>query len=68
MKLNSQQVFEYVAGQSGVTVTQVIQEIDTAIAAAMANPDPAAQKFWSSVPRQGDRPTPAELLTYLADI
>ena len=63
--MNSQQLFEQVSKESGVPVTEVINEIEIAIAVAMANPDPGVQKFWQAVPRKGQRPTPAELLIYL---
>lgn len=63
--MKSRQIFEQVVRENGVTSAEVIKEIQVAIAAAMANPNPNVQKFWKSVPRKGKQPTPAELLTYL---
>jgi hypothetical protein len=63
--MKSRQIFEQVGRENGVTAAEVIKEIEAAIAAAMANPDPTVQKFWRSVPRKGKQPTPAEVLTYL---
>jgi hypothetical protein len=63
--MKSGQIFEQVARENGVSSAEVIKEIEAAIVSAMANPDPKVQKFWKSVPRKGEQPTPAELFTYL---
>jgi hypothetical protein len=54
------------ARRNGVSLESLLGEIELAIAIGMADPDPAAQAFWRSVPRTGDRPTPAELVEYIA--
>lgn len=43
-------------------------EIEIAIFAASNCTDPKVQAFWESVPRKGERPTPEEVIVYLADM
>jgi len=55
-----------IAKRHGVSQQEVRREIQAAIDAAMANPDPAVRLFWASVPRAGKKPTPEEAIPYMA--
>ena len=34
----------------------------------LASTDADVQRFWQSVPREGELPTPEELILYIADV
>jgi len=57
-----------VAQKYGVSVEEVRRDIGLAASAAKENPDPQIQAFWDSVPRKGDKPTPEEVIAYVAGI
>ncbi len=59
-------MLEQVALQHGTSVSEVVEEIAYAIAYGMADPDPAARAFWTSIPRQGAVPTPEEVIAHTA--
>lgn len=56
------------AKQKGVSEATVKHEIEIAIAEAMKSTEPQAQAFWKSIPHKGERPTPEEVITYIADM
>lgn len=55
------------ARQEGASMDAVRREIEAAIALASGSADPKAQAFWDSVPHKGERPTPEEVIDYIAD-
>ncbi len=57
---------EETARQNGVPLSTVLQEIQIAISAGIANPDPHIQAFWRGVPRKGEVPASAELAAQMA--
>ena len=57
---------EQVAIQNGVSVAEVRKEIEIAIDAAMANPDPAARDFWDKYIKNNQKPAPEEFIIYIA--
>ena len=57
---------EKIAQENGITVFEVRREIEKAIEAGVKSTDPAALRFWRSVPRNGTTPTPEEVMTYMA--
>ena len=59
-----------VALQKGIPLEAVIQEIDTAIAAAYqtAQKNPASLDKWKRIPCKGEIPTALEMVSYLGDI
>lgn len=54
-----------VAKQNGISIDEVIKEIQKAIDLCMSNLDSNVQAFWNSVPRKGNRPTVQELILYI---
>lgn len=55
-------IFEEVAKENGVTVEEVLKEMELAIGAAFENPTPAAL----AIPRKGKVPTPEEFIKYIS--
>ena len=56
------------AKQKGLSEATVKHEIEIAIAEAMKSTEPQAQAFWKAIPHKGERPTPEEVITYIADM
>ncbi len=56
---------EKIAEKEGVSVNEVIREIDLAIEEAMQNPDPLVQARWTLIPCAGDKPTAIEFIAYM---
>lgn len=65
-KSKAQKIFEKIALENGVSVTEVRKEIEIAIDEAMANPDPVVKKEWENFRFKGDKPTPEEFVVYLS--
>ena len=65
-KSKGQRAIEQLALQKGISVSEVREEIEIAIDAAMQNPDPAAQAHWAEIMKDGKKPTPDELIEYIA--
>ncbi len=64
-KLNrekAKKAFTIIAKRDGVSVGHVRAEIQRAIDAGMANPDPRVQAFWKAVPHTGERPSPEDVI------
>ena len=57
-------VLRQVARRNGVSVEEVIREIEEVIRTSMANPE--TRGAWEAIPRTGEFPTAAEALAYLA--
>ena len=55
-----------VAQKEGVSVRELKDKVQAAIDAAMASPDPKVQAFWNVMPYVGEKPTPEEVIGYLA--
>ena len=58
--------FKKIATREGVSVAEVRKEIQKAIDIGLASPDPAVQEQWSKMPHRGEKPTPEEVVVYLA--
>lgn len=56
-----------IAADSGVSVDTVRQNIQIAMINGLASADPQVQLFWQSVPREGELPTPEELILHIAE-
>lgn len=65
IKMNANAIFEQVARKHGKTRDEVYADIQEAIDAAYADPDPVAQAEWKKMNIKGERPTPEEVLEYL---
>ena len=57
-----------IAKKYGVSEEEVRNDISLAVSAAKENPDPLIQAFWDSIPSEGDKPTPEEVVAHIAGI
>lgn len=57
-----------IAADSGESVESVRRNIQLAMVNGLASADPDVQRFWQSVPHEGELPTPEELILYIAEI
>ena len=60
-----EKIMQEIAKDHGVSVEEVRRELELAIQAARANPDPQVQAQWANIPCKGDIPTPEELIAHL---
>lgn len=65
--MNTKEIFRQVAKQYNTTLEEVYTEIQKAIDAGFANPDPAVREEWKKIKFKGERPTPEEVLAYMVD-
>lgn len=65
-KVNATDALRKVALANNTTVEEVRREIMIAMDAAMANPDPAIQTMWRTIPCAGEKPTPEEFIAFVA--
>jgi len=56
------EIFEQIAKNNGITVEEVVKEMEIAIAEAYKNPTPAAL----AIPCKGKIPTPEEFIKHVA--
>ena len=63
--MRTNDIFEKVAKQHGVTRMEVYSEIQKAIDEGFSNPDPSVQAEWKKMNMKGEKPTPEEVLAYL---
>ena len=55
-----------IAIANNTTPEEVYAEMQIALDAAYQNTDPDVQKEWSKIPMKGDRPTPEDVIPFLA--
>ena len=60
-------IMQEAARREGVPVTELEDKIQAAIDAAMASPDPKARAFWNTMSYTGAKPTPEEVIGYIAN-
>ena len=58
--------FEKIAKREGGSVTEVREEIQKTIDEAMKSDDPKIQAYWNNMPCKGEKPTPEEVVMYIA--
>lgn len=58
---------ELTAKYHGISLEEVNMEIDAVIKEAMNSKEPDVLKLWGSIPCKGERPTPAELVAWIAE-
>lgn len=56
------------AKEKGISEDAVRHDIKFAIAEGMKSPEPKAQLFWKTIPHEGDKPRPEEVIADIADI
>ena len=57
-----------IAADNGESVEAVRKNIQIAMVNGLASTDADVQRFWQSVPREGELPTPEELILYIAEV
>lgn len=60
------EIIRRVAIANNTTPEEVYSEMQIALDAAFQSKDPDVQKEWSKIPLQGNRPTPEEVIPFLA--
>ena len=63
----AEKALKVLAERDGVTVDYVRKKIQEAIDIGMADPHPLRNKFWTTIPHKGDRPSPEDVICFLAD-
>lgn len=63
--LGAMVAIEEVAEKEGISVNEVIREIDLAIEEAMQSSDPLVRARWTLIPCAGDKPTALEFIAYM---
>ena len=58
--------FEKIAKSEGISVNEVKQEKQKAIDEAIQSDDPAIQAYWKKMKYKGEKPTPEEVVLYIA--
>lgn len=66
MEKKFQKILEQIAKENNSTPEDVYREMQIAIDAGFNNPDPKIQETWKTIPFQGDRPTPEDLVMAVA--
>ena len=62
---SARRAIEEVARREGKTVAEVRADMMEAIEEAYRTPDPNAQALWAQIPREGEIPTPEELIIWV---
>jgi hypothetical protein len=66
-KKKVRKALKIIAERDGVTVKYVHSEIQKAIYLGMTNPDPQVKAYWLGIPHKGDKPTPEEVVSFMAE-
>ena len=64
--MSARQSIALMAAREGVPTALIKAHINEAIAAGLKSSDPAAKQFWASIPRTGGKPTPEEVIAWIA--
>ena len=56
-----------IASASQATTWEIREKMQLAMDTAMADPDPAVQAMWKSIPKKGEKPTLDEFMEYLIE-
>lgn len=56
------------AEQKEISEDAIRSEIELAIAESMKSTEIQAQLFWNAIPYKGEKPTPEEVVAYIADM
>ena len=66
MKSKATRAFKKITVREGISVLEVRDEIQKAIDIGLSSSDPAVQEHWRKMPCRGDKPTPEEVVVYIA--
>ncbi|MDO5390279.1 MAG: sporulation initiation factor Spo0A C-terminal domain-containing protein [Eubacteriales bacterium] len=64
--MNVNEIIKQVAKVHNTTPEEVYAEMQIALDAAFQSKDPDVKKAWAKIPFQGERPTPEDVIPYLA--
>ncbi len=64
--MNVKNALQKIADREGITVSEVRKEIQLAIDEGMKSTDKSVQAYWSKIPCKGTKPTPEEVINYIA--
>lgn len=64
--MNVKNALQAIADREGVSIFEVRKEIQSAIDEGMKSTDKSVQEYWSKIPRKGMKPTPEEVINYIA--
>ncbi len=64
--MNVKNALQAIADREGVSISEVRKEIQAAIDEGMKSTDKSVQEYWSKIPRKGVKPTPEEVINYIA--
>ena len=64
--MKAKNALQKVARQEGVSVSEVRSEIQSAIDEGMKSTDKSVQAYWSKIPCKGAKPTPEEVINFIA--
>jgi len=68
MKLeHARKAIQELAKKEGVSEETIRFEIERVISNAQLNADPQIQAFWEAVPHEGEKPSPEEVIAYIAN-
>jgi hypothetical protein len=67
MSFQAEAAIREIAKREGKTVQEVLNDMQEALDAGMQNPDPAVQAEWRRIPHKGAKPTPQEVMDYMAN-
>lgn len=59
-------ILKQIAKAHHTTPKKVRQEMQMAMDAALASPDPVIQAQWAAIPKKGEKPTLEEFVAYIA--
>lgn len=62
----AKRALQRIALENGVSVAEVRQEIEAALAAGRSSDDPQVQARWAAIPCRGQQPTVEEVIIHLA--
>lgn len=60
-------IIQKLAKEHGVSEKEIRDQIQIAIDLAIANPDSKKQKFWRTMLHKGVKPTPEDVIIYIAN-
>lgn len=64
---NADIALKQIAFRDGISVDSVKKNIQIAIISGLCSSDPRVQEYWRGIPCKGQRPTPEELIVFLAN-
>lgn len=63
----AEKALRILAARDGVTAGYVRAKIQNAIDIGMANLDPHIRAYWKAIPHHGERPTPEDVICFIAE-